>query len=357
MPEPETEVLPYLTEGLPGTGGELKQTPEDFIVEEIPVYSSSGEGDHLFLWVEKRDVSAQFLVKVLSEQLKVDSREIGVAGLKDRCAITRQMVSVPAECEPLLEGFAFDGIRILQATRHERKLKTGHLKGNRFTLLLKETTENAFDRANAILEKIKETGFPNYYGSQRMGRDNETLRMGMKLLKNEKVSAKYFRNKSLKRLALSAAQSQLFNQALSQRVTDQSLHTVQQGDVMQVCESGGLFVVEDVSAEQQRFDQRETVITGPIFGPKMKQPTDQVLEAETAILQEFSLEPAYFSRFKKLTPGARRPFLIWPEDLKISQAADGIQFDFTLPSGVYATMLLREFMKNETAVMSPGDSL
>ncbi|MCA9020478.1 MAG: tRNA pseudouridine(13) synthase TruD, partial [Planctomycetaceae bacterium] len=211
MSEPESEVLPYLTEGLPGTGGELKQTPEDFIVEEIPVYAPSGAGDHLFLWVEKRDVSAQFLVKVLSEQLNVDSREIGVAGLKDRCAITRQMVSVPAECEPQLEGFTFEGIRILQATRHERKLKTGHLKGNRFTLLLKGTTENAFANANAILEKIKETGFPNYYGTQRMGRDHETLRMGMKLLKNEKVSPKYFRNKSLKRLALSAAQSSLFN--------------------------------------------------------------------------------------------------------------------------------------------------
>tara|TARA_R110002111_G_scaffold255157_1_gene321289 strand:- start:82632 stop:83705 length:1074 start_codon:yes stop_codon:yes gene_type:complete len=356
MSEPESSLLPYLTEDLPGIGGSLKQTAEDFIVEEIPVYPPSGEGDHLFVWVEKRGVSAQFLVKILAEQLRISPGDIGVAGMKDRHAVTRQMVSVPAECEPLLAEFAFDGISILESSRHERKLKTGHLKGNRFSILLRNTCEEGFAKAKAIQEKIDQTGFPNYYGAQRMGIDNETLRMGLKLLKGDRVSSKYIRNKSLKRLALSAAQSCLFNRVLSDRVSEKSLHTVQLGEVMQVCESGGIFVVEEVPREQERFDLRETVITGPIFGPKMKPPTDHVLEHEQKILGEFWLEMSHFSRFKKLTPGARRPFLIWPEQLKIEETEAGILFQFTLPSGVYATMLLREFMKDESVVLAPGET-
>ncbi len=356
MSDPENSILPYLTEDLAGIGGTLKEVAEDFIVEEIPVYTPSGEGDHLFLWIEKRGVSAQFLVKILSEQLRINARDIGVAGMKDRHAVTRQFVSVPGECEPLLADFSFDGIKILESTRHERKLKTGHLKGNRFSILLRNTCEGGFENAIAIQEQIARSGFPNYYGAQRMGIGNETLIMGLKLLKNDRVPRKYFSNKKLKRLALSAAQSCLFNRVLTDRVTDRSLHNVQLGDVMQVCESGGMFVVEDVPAEQGRFDLQETVITGPIFGPKMKQTTHAVQEHEARVLQEFSLESSHFLRYKKLTSGARRPFLIWPEQLKIEQTDEGILFDFTLPSGVYATMLLREFMKNETPVLVPSDT-
>lgn len=347
MSELENAVLPYLTSDFTGIGGLLKSSAEDFRVEEVPIYSASGTGDHLFLWIEKRNVSAQYLVQTLAQQLQINPRDIGVAGMKDRCAVTRQFVSVPADCESLLSDFSFEGITILEVKRHERKLKTGHLKGNRFSILIRDPSDDAFQRALAIQAKIEEFGFPNYYGNQRMGHQNETLRMGLKLLRDERVPAKYFRNKSLKRLALSAAQSFLFNRVLSDRVSDQMLHHVLMGDVMQVCESGGIFVVEDVPQEQERFSSHETVITGPIIGPKMKQPTREVLDREQKILDEFSLELSHFSRFKKLTPGARRPLLIWPEHFKIEETADGILFEFTLPSGVYATMLLREFMKNE----------
>ncbi|MFK7777100.1 MAG: tRNA pseudouridine(13) synthase TruD [Gimesia sp.] len=357
MSETEHSILPFLTEDLPGIGGSLKNFMADFIVEEIPVYAPTGEGDHLFLWIEKRDVSAQFLVKILAQLLQINPRDIGVAGMKDRRAVTRQMVSVPAECEPLVESFSFDGINILESTRHERKLKTGHLKGNRFSILIRNCHEEGFKRAQAIQEKIDALGFPNYYGTQRMGINNETLRMGFKLLRDERVPSKYSRNKALKRLALSAAQSHLFNCVLSSRISEQSQHTVQLGDVMQVRESGGMFVVEEQGIEQERFDARETVVTGPIFGPKMKQPTDKVLEQEMKILHDSGLEMTHFSRYKKLTSGARRPFLIWTDQLKIEQTDDGLLFDFALPSGVYATMFLREFMKSEVAVPAANDSL
>ncbi len=349
MSESEIETLPFLTPDLPGIGGQLKQSPEDFVVEEIPVYEPTGTGEHLFLWIEKRDVSAPYLVKNLARELQLNPRDIGVAGLKDRFAITRQYVSVPATCEPLVETFEFTGIQILTATRHENKLKTGHLKGNRFTIVVRNTEDDACDKARAIQEQIAQTGFPNYYGAQRMGRDNETFEMGLKLLRGERVPGKYLRNKSLKRLALSAVQSALFNRVLANRILAGQLHTVQPGDVMQVCTSGGLFVVEEVAAEQQRFDQGETTITGPLFGPKMKQPTQETSAQEQQVLGDFGLEPEQFTRYKKLTAGTRRPFLIRPEALQLEPAENGVRFEFTLPSGVYATMLLREFMKAEAA--------
>ena len=349
MSESEIETLPFLTPDLPGIGGQLKQTPEDFVVDEIPVYEPGGTGEHLFLWLEKRDVSAPYLVKNLARELQINPRDIGVAGLKDRFAITRQYVSVPATCEPLVDSFAFTGIQILKATRHENKLKTGHLKGNRFSIIVRNTEDNAFDKAHAIQEQIAQTGFPNYYGAQRMGRDNETFNMGLKLLRGERVPGKYVKNKALKRLALSAVQSALFNRTIANRILAGQQQTVQMGDVMQVCASGGQFVVEDVAAEQQRFNQGETMITGPLFGPKMKQPTQETGAQEQQVLHNFGLEPDQFNRYKKLTAGTRRPFLIRPEALQLESIENGVRFEFTLPSGVYATMLLREFMKTELA--------
>ncbi|QDT24716.1 tRNA pseudouridine(13) synthase TruD [Gimesia panareensis] len=349
MSESEIETLPFLTPDLPGIGGQLKQTPEDFVVEEIPVYEPTGAGEHLFLWIEKRDVSAPYLVKILSRELQLNPRDIGVAGLKDRFAVTRQYVSVPATCEPLVETFEFTGIQILKATRHENKLKTGHLKGNRFSLVVRNTEDDALVKAQAIAKSITQNGFPNYYGAQRMGRDNETFEMGLKLLRGERVPGKYLRNKALKRLALSAVQSALFNRVLANRLQAGQLFTVQAGDVMQVSASGGLFVVEYVAAEQLRFDQGETMITGPLFGPKMKQPAQETSAQEQQALSDFGLEPEQFTRYKKLTAGTRRPLLIRPAALQLESAENGVCFEFTLPSGVYATMLLREFMKTEAA--------
>jgi tRNA pseudouridine13 synthase len=149
------------------------------------------------------------------------------------------------------------------------------------------------------------------------------------------------------RLALSAVQSALFNRALVERMRDNLVHQVVAGDVMQVTASGGPFVVEDPSIDQPRFEAREIVISGPIFGPKMKQPAGEIALREDRVLAESGIPREAFDRFSNLTPGTRRPYLIWPEDLKISAEPDGIRLAFTLPSGCYATIVLREFQKKE----------
>lgn len=343
----EFQPLPYLTGDLPGIGGVLKSVAEDFVVEEIPAYEPTGNGEHLFLWVEKQETSAEQLTQHLSRAFNISRNDIGMAGMKDRRAVTRQYVSVPARCEGNLENATTDRIRILHSARHGNKLKTGHLKGNRFSILVREVADDAFFKAIGIAERIGALGFPNYFGDQRFGNEGETLELGLGLLRGERTEQDipWARRKFLVRLALSAVQSELFNQTLSNRLKDGFIDRVLLGDVMQVTQSGGIFLVEDQAVEQARFLAGETVTTGPLFGPKMRSPEGEVSLLEEAVLQNAGLTREHFRKFPKLTPGSRRAFLVRPSGLEIHQEADGLRIEFTLPSGVYATMLLREIRK------------
>jgi tRNA pseudouridine13 synthase len=341
------EPLPFITADLPGIGGELKARPDDFFVEEIPAYPPSGAGEFLFLWIEKSGLSSEQLVSHLARELKIAHQDIGIAGMKDRQAITRQMVSVPARCEADLGRFQHAQLRILETRRHGNKLRTGHLKGNRFSILIRSAAADALTRARTIADRLTIAGIPNYFGDQRFGRDNETLELGFELLRGTKRPAAIprARRKFLLRLALSAVQSSLFNQALAARLNEGTLQTVLPGDAMQVVASGGPFVVEDVAREQARFDAGEIVVSGPIFGPKMKPPAGEVAVREEALLAACGLTREAFTQYANLTPGTRRPYLIRIDGLRITEEREGIRFEFTLPSGSYATVVLREFQK------------
>ncbi len=346
------DALPYLTADLPGLGGKLKQQPDDFVVEEIPAYEPCGEGEHLFLWLEKRDVAGEDLLRHVARRLAISPRDVGIAGVKDRRAITRQWVSVPARCEPSIPDVDTDRIHVIRAVRHRNKLRTGHLRGNRFSIRVRDVVEGAVDRADLIAATIGRQGFPNYFGPQRFGQDLQTLRLGLDLIGGKAAprSIPPARRRFLLRMSLSAVQSALFNAVLAARMREGRLHSVLPGDVMQVAASGGLFVAHEQAAEQGRFDARETVVTGPIFGPKMIAPEGDAGERERSVLAAWNICAADFDRFPKLTSGTRRPLLIWPENLTV-RAGDGVlQVDFELASGSYATSLLREFMKSP-----PGD--
>jgi tRNA pseudouridine13 synthase len=348
--------LPYLTADLPGVAGRLKERPEDFVVEEIPAYLPCGEGEHLFLWVEKIDVPADELARHLARTLDVSRDDIGVAGLKDRRAISRQFVSVPARAAERIDAANSDSVRVVSATRHTNKLKTGHLKGNTFSILLRaplgdfrtEADEARLQAATAIVERLRAIGVPNYYGEQRFGIGGETAILGFELLRGSKTTRDipYAKRKFLLRLALSAAQSELFNAALADRMSRGELRTVLAGDVLRKVETGGLFTAIDAATEQARLDAGEVQITGPIFGPKMQQPSGEVALREAALLDASGLTLADFSRYPKLTTGTRRPYLIGAAELSVTAEAEGLRFTFALPAGAYATVLLREIMKS-----------
>lgn len=331
---------PLVTADLAGIGGRIKTVPEDFEVEEIPAYQPSGQGDFLYLWIEKRGLGAEYFVRQVARRLDLPVGDVGTAGLKDRHAVTRQMVSVPARVEERLPRLEGDGIRLLAVSRHGNKLRAGHLHGNRFRILLRDPCSEAAERLGPLLERLRRMGLPNFYGAQRFGRDGETVTLGLDLLRGQ--AKRPVRNPFLRKLALSAAQSALFNHYLSRRMRDGLLHRVLAGDVMARWPFGGLFVAEDVSREQTRFDAREIVTAGPMFGRKTFAAAAEAAEREAAVLHEAELTPASFQAFGKLLAGTRRHNLIYLDDLKATVEPEGVRLAFTLPAGSYATVLLRE---------------
>jgi len=336
---------PLLTADLPGIGGRIKVGPEDFEVEEIPAYEPCGSGDFLYLWIEKRGMGAEFFARQVAKRLGIGAGEVGTAGLKDRHAVTRQWVSVPVLAEAKLTVLDGDGIRVLQVSRHTNKLRPGHLHGNRFRILVRDVDTANEANLPALLDRLKHHGLPNFYGRQRFGRDGETLRLGLALLRGE--TERKVRNPFLKKLALSAAQSALFNHYLGQRLDDGLLRTVLAGDVMAKVPFGGMFTAEDAAREQPRFEAREIVSAGPIFGRKTFPAAGAAAEREAAVLAACQLSTAQFAGFGKLLQGTRRHNLVYVDDLVSEKIADGLRLSFTLPAGSYATVLLREIMKND----------
>jgi tRNA pseudouridine13 synthase len=352
----DADAPPLLTADLPGIGGRIKASPDDFEVEEVPAYAPSGQGDHLYLWVEKRGLGAEYFMRQVAQRLNLSDRDIGTAGLKDRHAVTRQMVSVPHSAEPHLTRLDGDGVRLLNVSRHTNKLRPGHLLGNRFNILIREIEHP--DRLAPIVERIRTNGLPNFYGEQRFGRGGQTGLWGMALLRKEEPPPDEngrkpnLHKRFLKKLVLSAAQSLLFNRYLARRLQDGLLRHVLPGDVISHYPRGGLFVAEDVPATQERFDARQVVTSGPMFGRKTFPARGEAAEREAALLAEAGLTPQAFLGFGPLLEGTRRHNLVYVDDLQGTAEDGGVRLRFTLPAGSYATILLREVMKT---VAIPGD--
>jgi tRNA pseudouridine13 synthase len=169
----ETHVLApkYLTEDVEGVGGAIKQHDSDFLVEELPLYDPCGEGEHLYLMVEKRGMSAMDMTSVLAKHFGVSPRAIGTAGLKDKRAFTRQVVSVHTPGRALEDFPSLDHPRIsvLWVDRHTNKLKRGHLRGNRFSIKVRGVSPTSVRQAKGVLDRLAEIGVPNRFGKQRFG--------------------------------------------------------------------------------------------------------------------------------------------------------------------------------------------
>jgi tRNA pseudouridine13 synthase len=344
---------PFASADLPGIGGRIKSRPEDFEVEEVPAYQPSGAGDFLFLWVEKRAIGAEFFTREIARRLALPLGEVGTAGLKDRHAVTRQMVSVPASAEPLLPQLDGGGIRLMSVGRHGNKLRPGHLHGNRFHILVRDADPAAAERLPVLLDHLRRLGLPNFYGPQRFGRGGETVRLGFQLLRGERPTPRP-PGTFLRKLALSAAQSALFNYWLACRFRDGLLRQVLPGDPMAKWPFGGLFIAEDVAREQARLDAREIIPAGPIYGRKLFPARGEAAGREAAALHEAGLTAESFQGFGKLLAGTRRHAFVYLDDLAGSVEPEAVRLTFTLSAGSYATVLLREVMKTEPPAEEVG---
>ena len=310
--------LPFLTVDLPGIGGVLRTTDEDFQVDELLAYDPSGEGDHIFARIEKRGLSTPQAAEAMARQLDVPVRDVGWAGMKDKRAVTRQTLSFPPPCTPeAVQAVAVPGIVVQEVTRHRHKLRTGHVRRNRFTLRVRELEideETAAERARAILDTLSRApGSPNWFGAQRFGNTGDNADIGRALVTGAPLPRGMRRPRGRKlRFYVSALQSQLFNEYLQARMQDGLYRTVLPGDVLQKRESGGSFCSTEPAVDQQRLDRGELVLTGPMFGHKvMLPPADSPAgERERALLAAHELATETFTRVGKLGFGTRRPLAV-----------------------------------------------
>ena len=331
---PDFEALPYITADLPGTGEKIRERPEHFVVEEVPAYLPSGEGEHLYLFVEKKGLTTRDLVDRLVA-LGVPEVEIGVAGLKDKHAITRQWLSVPVRYEKAIAGLEAPGeVRVLELSRHKNKLRTGHLKGNRFSVFVKGAEPEA---AKRVMAALAERGVPNYYGPQRFGLYGKNPEKGLALIKGKSTRGRPW----LKRFLIGSVQSLIFNEYLAERIRRGLYDRLLRGDVAKKHDTGGEFLVEDPERENPRAKRLEISATGPIFGKKYFEAEAEARELEDEILSRFGLGREEFSARR----GARRVIRVPLADWNVRPEEGGVWLDFFLPKGSYATSLLREVMK------------
>jgi tRNA pseudouridine13 synthase len=329
--------LPYAFGG-PAATGIIKQTPEDFAVEEILGFAPTGEGEHVFLKIKKRGENTDYLARQIAQFTGVPKMAVGYAGLKDRHAVTTQWfcVHLPGKREVDWSGLESDAVSVLEAVRHNRKLKTGALKGNRFTVVLRDVQG---DRA-ALAEKlarIRAEGTPNYFGPQRFGRDGNNLALAEAWFKGETKP----RDRKLEGICLSAARSEIFNRALARRVEAGQWNQAVPGDVFMFADSHSFFRAELDEETLRRVAEQAIHPSGPLWGGG-EQPTsgaalalEQAAAAECPALREglerHGVEPA------------RRPLRVSVPDLEFDHPdAASLRLSFSLPAGSYATMALRE---------------
>lgn len=344
----------------PGTdellSAEIKHCPEDFTVTESLPFQPSGSGSHHWLVIEKQGLNTQEVAQRLARIAGVAVRDVGFAGMKDRYAVTRQSFSVPSypDREPNWQSLEDQNLRILEITRHDRKLRRGVLRGNHFRLFLRQCQGDQ-RLWQTRLQSIGEQGFPNYFGAQRFGQRN--LQEAARLLFGE--SRRIDRHR--RGLLWSAARSALFNQVLAARVQQDCWHHILPGEVIQLAGSHSIFRAEseELGALQQRATDWDLHPTGPLPGRGGLLPDAAAGLLERAALAAFILNPEIPSDgllwARQLAAqgldAARRALRARPEDLHYEWSDQHtLMLEFFLPAGVFATSFVEALLGQESAV-------
>lgn len=335
-----TSNLPTINK-TPEISGTIRQQYSDFVVTETLSFEPCGEGEHLFLYIEKQSCNTQWVADELQKYFKLRSQDIGYAGKKDRYSLSRQWFSLHLpgkenEVEQaVIDGLNNDSYRVLKAVRHNKKLRKGVIKFNHFKIIVNQLS-GVVSQSN--IEMIEQRGFPNYFGYQRFGNNGNNLVNALKLFKNQiRV-----RSRNKKGLYLSAARSYLFNLMLAARIEQGTWEKVLSGDCISLSGSQSYFVCEQVDSEiELRLKNADIHISGLLVGSQKSQATEQALDVEQAVLGDYSewLEGLDNARLST----ARRPMRVIPQDFKLTLMSDNqLEIEFSLPAGCFATSLLRE---------------
>jgi tRNA pseudouridine13 synthase len=341
MSTDESDQLPHATAKSLRVLGKIRQQPQDFQVREIAAYAPTGQGDHLLVHFEKTSTNTLEAVRRIAEALEVDPAQAGWAGLKDRVAVTTQWASFFGGSRERALAIDLPGIRVLDAGNHPHKMRTGHLKGNRFVIRV-QCDPAAVDVAREIMQQLASDGAPNYYGEQRFGRDGQNAHKARRwLIEGGRAPRDRFERK----LLASSLQSEWFNTWLAARVRRGELQRALAGDLMRKEDTGGMFVALDANEANERMSRWEISPTGPMFGDEMRWPEADARAIEDALWAEVGVSEQALRELRKLMPGSRRTARVRPAELQVEPYAEGIELGFALPKGAYATVILRELFK------------
>lgn len=328
--------LPH-AHGGPPASVVLRAQAADFRVEEILGFEPSGAGEHAFVLVEKTDANTEWVARRLADAAGVAPLAVGFAGLKDRHAVTRQVftVQMPGRADPDWQALAIEGVRVLSATRHDRKLKRGAHRGNRFRIALREVRgEHA--AIETRIDAIRARGVPNYFGEQRFGRDGRNIALAESLFAGRRMP------RAQRGFALSAARSEIFNALLAARVADASWDRALEGEVCMFDGSHAVFGPEPAGIElDERMAAFDIHPTGPMWGAGELRSAAAVRELELAaaaanVTLARGLESAGLAQ-------ERRALRLRVAELRHEwESADALVLEFRLAAGAFATAVLRE---------------
>jgi tRNA pseudouridine13 synthase len=328
---------PYVY-GQPAGSGKIRTLVEDFIVKENLSFEPSGEGEHIFLQIEKKGENTEYVARQLSRFANVRQRDVSYAGLKDRYAVTTQWFSVwlPGKADPDWAGFESDSMKVLHSVRHARKLKRGVLSGNSFILRIRDWQGDQ-DKTILQLEQIKANGIPNYFGSQRFGNQGQNVSKALAMFDGAKVG------REQRSIYLSAVRSYLFNQILASRITQNNWNQSVSGDTYQFDLSHSCFQSEQPDPEIiRRLEAKEIHSTGVLYGRGNVDVSAEALAIEQVVID--ANEALVKGLMASDVDRDRRALRVMVQDLQWQFEPTLLELCFTLPAGSYATSVLREII-------------
>ena len=353
--------LAYL-QGEPTARGMLKQQFADFKVSEELGFEMGGNGEHLFLYIKKQNLSTIEVARKIAAVAEARIAMVGYAGMKDKKAECTQWFSVPLQKEKgavkenenqsIISRLEDENIKIISTVRNNRKLKIGSHKRNLFDITLRNCLEGR-EEFDANLDKIKQFGVPNYYGFQRFGRELSNLKQVDKLIHDPQTNTKR-RQKSFKKgMLISAARAYVFNQVLSSRITNNNWSQFVAGDVINLDGTARNFIVEEGAWDttlQKRLENFDIHLTGPLLG-KVDSKDKYISSGKAADIEKAEVDkyPKILEYLQKIgAKSSRRPLRFLPEELRWAWLDDcTLNLSFALSPGAYATSLLREVCKTD----------
>lgn len=409
----QSRAWPFLS-AAPPIPGRFKARNEDFVVDELPAYAPSGEGEHWLVRIRKQGLSTHEAVRRIARALGVSPPQIGVAGLKDAQGVTTQWLSLQGVERSRVEQLRERGIEVLEIAAHKNKLRIGHLRGNRFAIKLRDVPSEADAAARAVFDELARRGVPNYFGEQRFGARGDTWRIGRALLMGDHAEALawlcgrpgphdhggvrrarelydagdyeraaqawpggfrvcirvcralvkshgdtrralYAVERDLLRFYTSSYQSWLFNAVLAERLTN--FDRVELGDLAWLHRNGAVFLVKDLDVDAPRAASLEISASGPLFGSRMSAPQGAPLAVEQRVLEREGHTLEVFTRPGRLQwQGGRRPlrFPLYECSFERGEDAHGgfLELRFSAPPGCYATSVLRELFKRDDVALA-----